>query len=347
MKLINQQKEFAIGEERPFTSCHASTIVALPNGDLLVAYFAGSKEGNHDVGIWCSKRKDGIWSEPRLAADEEDVVHWNPVLHRKPNGQILLFYKVGHPIPKWYTRVTVSDDNGETWSEPIDLVPGDIGGRGPVKNKLIELQDGTWLAPASLEGETWDVFVDISQDQGESWTPSDMVPIQRFKADTADEINLYTVFGKGLIQPTLWESMPGQVHMLARTTEGAIFRSDSSDSGRTWTRAYRTYLPNNNSGIDLDRMDDGTLVLAYNPIGQRKGPRTPLQLSYSKDNGVTWQELITLDGEYRSFSIPIEYGEFSYPAVIAVGRKLYVTYTWKRQNVAVWELEVEGLDQHE
>ncbi|MCR8635695.1 sialidase family protein [Paenibacillus radicis (ex Xue et al. 2023)] len=342
MKLREQVKQFLFEEERPFNNCHASTVIAWPNGDLLVSYFAGTKEGNPDVAIWCSKRTDGVWSKPYLVADEEGLVHWNPVLFRKDDGQIVLHYKVGRPIPEWYTRVTVSNDDGATWSEPVDLVPGDVGGRGPVKNKLIVLQDGTWLAPASIEGEVWDCFADISYDQGLTWTRSELVPTNHgTELQSGSGAAMQQVHGKGLIQPTLWESKPGQVHMLMRSTGGFIYRSDSSDSGKTWSPAYRTYLPNNNSGIDLAKMDDGTLVLAYNPVGMYRGPRMPLLLSISKDNGEFWEELLVMEAEYRSYTIPIEPGEYSYPAVIAEGKHIYVTYTWKRERIVCWSLEVE------
>lgn len=69
-----------------------------------------------------------------------------------------------------------SEDEGHTFSEPQELVPGDIGGRGPVKNKPIRLSDGTVLAPGSLEGELWDGFVDISKDDCRTWERSDLVP---------------------------------------------------------------------------------------------------------------------------------------------------------------------------
>ena len=35
-----------------------------------------------------------------------------------------------------------------------------------------------------------------------------------------------------------------------------------------------------------------------------------------------------------------EAGEYSYPAVIAKGNRLFITYTHRRTNVAFWELEL-------
>lgn len=64
----------------------------------------------------------------------------------------------------------------------------------------------------------------------------------------------------GIIQPTLWEFSSGNIH-LARSTAGRIYRSDSQDNGQTWSPAYPTPLLNNNSGIDLVRLDNSSLIL--------------------------------------------------------------------------------------
>ena len=40
-----------------FPSCHASTIAELPNGDLLAAWYAGSREGAKDVAIFASRKR--------------------------------------------------------------------------------------------------------------------------------------------------------------------------------------------------------------------------------------------------------------------------------------------------
>ena len=52
----------------PFASSHASTIVETPKG-LVSAFFAGSDEGNKDVGIWLSRNVQGRWTPPVQVAD--------------------------------------------------------------------------------------------------------------------------------------------------------------------------------------------------------------------------------------------------------------------------------------
>ncbi len=72
----------------------------------------------------------------------------------------------------------------------------------------------------------------------------------------------------------------------------AIFRSDSIDYGATRSVARATSLPNNNSGIDLVSMQDGTLILALNPVNGNWGKRYPLSLIASRDNGESWLPLL-------------------------------------------------------
>ena len=312
-------KGFVTGEDEPFAQCHASSIVRTRDDSFIVAWFAGTAERNNDVGIWISKGTPDHWSVPVEIAKVREHPHWNPVLFNTPGGRLILFFKVGETIGEWETWYMVSNDDGNTWSRAQELVPGDRGGRGPVRNKPIVLSDGTWLAPASDEkGGLWNAFVDRSEDQGRSWTATPFIPMDRD-----------IITGEGVIQPALWESSPGIVHMLLRSSAGAICRSDSKDYGKTWSPVYKTSLPNNNSGIDLTQLEDGRLVLAYNPVSGNWAPRTPLAAAVSADNGVTWSEPDTLDsGESED--------EFSYPSILHYGDTVAGTYTWKRQRIAIW-----------
>lgn len=338
MKVQNHIKQYLFEDDRPFPSCHASTLIVLPNGEILSAYFAGTKEKDSDVGIWHSRRSiEGVWSKPVVLADEAGIAHWNPVLFRKPDGTLFLFYKVGHEITDWHTRVMTSTDNGLTWTAPKPLVEGDIGGRGPVKNKPILLSSGAIIAPGSLEAlsdregfeEQWDVFVDISYDGGLTWKKS---PVP-FNHDAIAQKHDKPYKATGVIQPTLWESEGGRVHMLMRSTGGHLYCSDSADMGETWCEAYPTALPNNNSGIDLVKMDNGLLALVFNPVSSTWGKRTPLVIRFSSDNGMTWGDEYTLENEP---------GGYAYPAVVSIGSDLFITYTWKRERIVFCKVSVVG-----
>lgn len=341
MKATAYEKQFLVEEDRPFDSGHASTLVRLENGDILAAWFAGSWEKGPDTSIWMARRSStGTWGAPYRIAETRNIAMWNPILFVRDDKTIMLFYKVGVLISEWKTFLKESTDNGHSFSKERELVPGDgQGGRGPVKNKPITLHDGTILAPASFEGEYWDVFVDRSTDGGRTWDMGGIVPIRHvgFNPQIIDRpFDPTYCFGKGAIQPTLWEDDDHVVHMLARTTSSRIFASESYDGGTSWTLAHATSLPNNNSGIDLVRLPDGTLVLAYNPTenypNYYKGPRTPLSLAYSKDNGATWKDLITLEDEP---------GAYAYPAIICNGNdELLLTYTWKRERIVFWRVSL-------
>jgi len=323
-RLIHAHETVAAAGEG-WTECHASTLVRTDMGHFLAAWFAGTKEGKDDVGIWLAERRRAAWGLARRVAKISDEPHWNPVLHRDADGTVQLWFKVGPKPHNWRTYVMVSSDGGATWGTPRELVPGDVGGRGPVKNKPLVLADGSLLAPNSIEiadGE-WYALADRSDDGGRTWTAS--API-RPEAGQVD--------GPGVIQPALWESAPGVVHMLLRSSGGRVCRADSADGGRTWTPAYPTDLPNNNSGLDVAQLADGTLALIFNPVGTNWGPRYPLTLALSTDNGLTWP---------RRLDLETADGEFSYPAIIPTTTGMAITYTDRRHSIRFWHGSVERI----
>lgn len=75
----------------PTAFCHASTVLALPDGSLLCCWFGGTHEGESDVGIYISRRTDAGWSEPKLLVNGA-AANWNPVLFAGADGRLLLFY---------------------------------------------------------------------------------------------------------------------------------------------------------------------------------------------------------------------------------------------------------------
>lgn len=318
---MNFKKEFVYEKIENVPECHASTVLPLPDGRVMVAWFAGEHEKNDNVRIWFSVNENGKWTEPAKVPSEENVPHWNPVLDMKNDGIIRLYFKKGKEINEWVTWFCDSADGGKTWSEAEVLVPDDFsGGRGPVKNKCIRTSQGLLLAPASSEKtKHWRCFIDVSRDDGDTWTRCDFIVRPR------KNIGLVR-----MIQPTLWEDDDKNIHALMRTDKGRIYKSHSYDGGLTWSKAERTELPNNNSGIDCVRASDGKIYLVYNPVEENWGDRSPLELAVSEDNGETFRTVLVLENEKD--------GEFSYPAITCYNNKLHITYTYNRKKIRYCEV---------
>src|SRR5476651_89479 len=89
-------------EKASFPECHASTIAQTKTG-LVAAFFGGTKERNPDVCIWVCRHVNGKWTSPQNVADgiQNDTLRypcWNPVLYQIPNGELILFYKIGQAL---------------------------------------------------------------------------------------------------------------------------------------------------------------------------------------------------------------------------------------------------------
>ncbi len=301
------KREF-IFTEAPFAQCHASTIEEGETG-LVASWFAGTREGNPDVGIWVSRHVDGAWTPPLEVADgvqtpSERHPCWNPVLFQPKRGPLLLFYKCG-PSPKtWWGMLMRSTDGGKSWDKPQRLPEGIAG---PIKNKPIERADGTLVCPSSTEDEGWRVHFEITKDLGKTW--SRVGPVNDGKTF-------------GAIQPSLLTHTDGRMQALCRSRQRAVTEVWSSDGGHTWSSMKASALPNPNSGIDAVTLEDNRQLLVYNHT--RLG-RSPINVAVSKRDGVLWEAALVLEDEP---------GEYSYPAVIQTRDGLvHATYTWKRRRM--------------
>ncbi|HKA19262.1 MAG TPA: sialidase family protein [Blastocatellia bacterium] len=296
-----------IYEQAPFPSCHASTIAETKSG-LVAAWFGGTHERNPDVGIWVSKRDKRGWSKLVEVAngvqqDGQRYPCWNPVLFQPSRGPLLLFYKVGTNPSEWWGMLTSSTDEGATWSKPSRLPDGILG---PIKNKPIQLRDGSILCGSSTENAGWRVHMERTSDLGLTWQKT-------------ESLNDRTRFGA--IQPAILDYRSGAIQILCRSQQGKITESWSIDSGRTWSTMAATSLPNPNAGIDAVTLKDGRALIVYNHT--QKG-RSPLNAAVSSD-GKLWNAALVLEDQP---------GEYSYPAVIQTTDGLvHITYTWKRQRI--------------
>lgn len=323
-----------IYEQAAFPQCHASTIVETAAGTLLTAFFGGTREKHPDVGIWLSRRGAGGWSAPvevangvqHTRADGTVVRHpaWNPVLFQPRSGPLMLFYKVGPSPQTWWGMLMTSADDGRTWSEPRRLPEGVLG---PIKNKPVQLADGTILCPSSAESPDtgWTVHFELTRDLGRTW-------------EVVGPINTKAEFNA--IQPSVLFHRDGRLQILCRSKEDVVTTSWSSDQGRTWSRMAATALPNPSSGTDAVTLADGRQLLVYNPTKRqpdgKSGPRSPLKVAVSAD-GIAWSDVTVLETDGAP-------NGYSYPAVIQTRDGLvHVTYTWRRERIRHVVLDPQAL----
>ncbi len=305
-------------DDKPTPECHASTLAETPSG-IVAAWFGGTGERFPDVGIWVSRLQDGQWSRPvevvnGVQSPQLRYPCWNPVLFRHSSGPLLLFYKVGPSPSRWWGMLTTSNDDGQSWGEPAKLGSHDAIGHliGPVKNKPIELTDGSILCPSSTEHDGWRVHFELTSDLGKTWKV--IGPIHDGRDFSA-------------IQPSILTYPDGQMQILCRTKQKVIGQSWSTDGGVTWSEMSATDLPNPDAGTDAVTLRDARQLLVYNHTlrgGDFPAGRNMLNVALS-DDGKTWTPVITLE---RSE------GEYSYPAVIQThDGKVHITYTFRRQSV--------------
>ena len=305
-----------IYESAPFPSCHASTLAETKSG-LVAAWFGGTAERNPDVCIYVARQENGKWTAPQEVANgvgfaTNRLPTWNPVLFQPKGGPLLLFYKVGPKPAEWWGMFTTSTNDGLTWAEPLRLPTGILG---PIKNKPVQLADGTILCGSSTEGDGWRVHFERTGNFGDTWTTTP--PVNDGKAI-------------GAIQPSILFHPGGRLQAIGRTHNDKLFQIWSDDNGFTWGKMTLLDLPNPDSGTDAVTLHDGRQLLVYNhntrDQTKNKG-RSPLNVAISTD-GKNWSAALVLENDANAPS------GFAYPAVIQTADGLvHITYTWERKRI--------------
>lgn len=292
-----------------FPSCHASTLAELPGGDLLAAWYAGTREKARDVAIFGARLVAGArhWSRPFVLADTFDRSEGNPVLFLGGFGTVFLVY-VTMQGDGWETcqvKMKRSCDGGRSWD--TERILRAEWGWMP-RNKPIVLPNGDCALPMYDERD-WHSFVLLSEDGGQTWTATGEIRSEY-----------------GVIQPSLAVRGDGSVIAFlrrgARDPEQSLWQSVSTDGCRNWSPPERTELPNPNAAADVVRLASGHLALAFN---NSRTERRPLSLALSTNDARDWRSIRDLETEA---------GEYSYPAIIqGADDRIHVTYTWRRQKI--------------
>lgn len=349
--------------------CHASNLLELQDSTILCVWFGGTQEGCSDISIYLSKLTPGSssWSQPVRLSSDPNRSEQNPILFQDPATQKIWLFHTSQTAGNQDEATIiarVSEDNGETWSEPFQPFPDKKGTF--IRQPLVVLKDGTLVLPIfycrAPPGFRWIGSDDVSavmytRDNGNSWAESS-VP----ESTGCVHMNIVAL-----------PRNRGYVSFFRSRWADNIYRATSED-GINWSAPQATTLPNPNSGICSAALPNGNLVIVFNDsqasaqMARREGlydditpaedtrvnqpgvngktaiwgtPRKALSVGISKDDGVTWNYRVLEDGDgfcMTNNSKERSNRELSYPSIF-VERKaqgqngVHIAYTYHRQNI--------------
>jgi predicted neuraminidase len=360
------------GNER-FPSSHAVALCELPNGDLLSAWYSGTTESAPDSVILGSRLPGGskVWLEPVVLVDVANRAAGNPRIFMGPDGVVWLIAPInyGH----WCdggTRLFFkrSYDQGQSWT---DLEIFTTRRRILGKNKPLHIAESDlWILPMEYEG-LGDVAFMISSNRGRSWKIVDRTGEGAYLDQPtvvqlgSGEILAYLRSWEGYIYETrssdLGESwskpIPTQLKNpnsgidMIRTRSGKIILAYNPVSlgpkgDLTTDTTIKDREQVQNARVALRYAGDYELNRMIHKIQATKnvheggyltwGPRYPLVLGVSRDEGRTWKDKVVLESQP---------GEYSYPAIIQTSDGvIHLAYTYQRKAIKYVRIEEQELD---
>jgi predicted neuraminidase len=314
--------EFA-SEELPKVApfSHASTLAELADGRIALAWYAGTTEGSTDADIWFSTRDAEGWSLPKVIATRADTAAATGMVVRKLGNPVL--HASGDRLQLWYVTVAVggwsgasvnhktSDDGGLTWSGAVKLTTSPLFNMGTlIRTSPVAMRDGGLGLPAYHE-----MF-----GQHAEWLR--IGPRERV-------LGKVRIAGAEL-QPAVAAIDGKEAIMLARSAakaNGVVMANVTSDGGATWQQAAPLPIANDNTSLDLLRLQSGRMLLAANAVRGRD--RSVLQLFLSDDKGATWKESRVIADD------PDVNAAYSYPALLQTSDgRIHLTYSFHEEVIA-------------
>ncbi|MBL8175642.1 MAG: exo-alpha-sialidase [Bryobacterales bacterium] len=318
---------------------HASSIVELPNGDLLACWYRGSGERTaDDVVILGARKKKGArqWSAPFLLADVPDFPDTNPALFVDSRRRLWLIWQT-ILANEWHTALTTyrittdwAGDGAPRWqsSEPLLFIPHNFAPK--VKEAVTPM-----LAAEGRLGQWAKRTLDRANDKYFSrmgWMtrahpvelPSGRIIVPLYSDGYSFSLMAITddfgktwrssepLVGGGNIQPSIARRKDGTLVTYMRDNgppPKRLHASESTDNGITWSPVRDTDIPNPGSGSEVTVLKDGTWALVNNNL-ERGRHSLPIWLSDDEGKTWKWKRQIEIDNRGEGAAT------FHYPSII-------------------------------
>lgn len=342
---VQKQDIFPLDKEHN----HASAIVELPNGDLMVCWYRGSGERTaDDVRIMGARKRKGAaqWDPPFVLADVPGFPDTNPVIWLDSKKRLWFFWQtiVANQWETAVTQVRISSDY---------LKPGvpkwDAAQALFLRPEGMQAQVEAWAA-VQPEVKAHPRYGELLKRAGDKYfsrmgwmgrahpteLPSGRILLPLYSdgysfslmAITDDGGRTFraskTIIGAGNIQPSIARRKDGTLVAYMRDNgppPKRVLVTESKDNGETWSVASDTDIPNSGTGLEVLVLKDGRWMMINNDTEQG---RHSLALTISDDEGKTWKwkRHIELDRREK------QPGSFHYPSIIqAADGSIHASYS--------------------
>ncbi len=290
---------------------HGSTIVELPNGDLLAAWFQGSGERwADDVAIMGARLKTGeeSWSKTFVMADVPGFPDINPILFLDSQDRLwLMWYTVianqwETSLPKYRISKNYTNSDGPpewSWQDVLHVKPGDPAERGiQPGDKFVKSVERQINEYAEYIAQSSSIPEQVMRNMVDRWKDDLLAKargenmIRRGRLYDAQGGSTEKQLGYAYFRRMGWQTKNKAVIVDEKRiivpfySDGFSFSlmAITDDGGKTWHFSEPLVGPGNIQP-SIAKKADGTLVAYMRDNGP---PPQRLHVSTSADKGLTW-----------------------------------------------------------
>ena len=355
VKIVKKQTIFPLQENH----VHSSSIVELPNGDILSCWFEGSGERNaDDVKIKGARLKNGDkqWGKPFLLADTPEFPDCNPVLFLNPKNELFLFWIViksnrweesilkykksiqyesyGPPVWSWQDIILLKP--GEDFKKSTELKFNELPERGvgwgeyaPLYEKmLVEAAGDKTKRQSGWMTRTKPLLLNSGRILLPLYSDGFNFSIIAYSDDNGNRWKTSEpIVGYGNVQPSLTQRKNGDIVALMRDNgdrPNRVIQSISSDRGENWSAVKDLNIYNPGSSLHTLHLPEGKWLMVNNNL---EHGRNILNLNQSLDEGETWESIFEIENSDNPKD------SFSYPTIIYSKKKqIHLTYSYSSRG---------------